>query len=126
LLHTGIYGDNFVFFSEDPAEEELFRKTLASKIKVDFMGDVDYTSYHRYRIHVETLGQWPLVSSHGSKCVCDGIFGVESQLLCRTHLFTVGSLPVSFTANRDISVQDWSFLLQFPLPFCAALNSVIN
>jgi hypothetical protein len=42
LLHIGIYVDDFVFFSEDPAEEELFRKTLASKIKVDFMGDVDY------------------------------------------------------------------------------------
>jgi hypothetical protein len=28
--------------------------------------------------------------------------GVESQLLRRTHLFTVGLLPVCFTANRDI------------------------
>jgi hypothetical protein len=27
-----------------------------------------------------------------------------------THLFTVGSLPVSFTANRYISVHDWTFL----------------
>jgi hypothetical protein len=42
LLHIGIYVDDFVFFSEDSAEEELFRTTLASKIKVDFMGDVDY------------------------------------------------------------------------------------
>jgi hypothetical protein len=44
---------------------------------------------------------------------------VESQLLRRTHFFTVGSLPVSFTANCDIYVHDWLF-------FCAALNSAIN
>jgi hypothetical protein len=43
-----------------------------------------------------------------------------------THLFTVGSLPVSFTANRDISVHDWSCLLRFPSHFCATLNSAIN
>jgi hypothetical protein len=44
---------------------------------------------------------------------------VESQLLRRTHFFIVGSFPVSFIANHDIYVHDWSF-------FCAALNSAIN
>ena len=29
-------------YSSDPAEEELFRNTLAQRIAVDFMGDVDY------------------------------------------------------------------------------------
>jgi hypothetical protein len=57
-----------------------------------------------------------LFISH-SLCSLQGC--VESQLLRRTHLFTVGSLPVSFTANREISLHDWSFL-------CAALNSAIN
>jgi hypothetical protein len=42
LLHIGIYVDDFVYFSEDPAEEKLFQEALASCIKVDFMGDVDY------------------------------------------------------------------------------------
>jgi hypothetical protein len=38
---------------------------------------------------------------------------VESHLSRRTHSFTVGSLPVSFTANSQplhISVHDWPFL----------------
>jgi hypothetical protein len=82
---------------------------------------------------MQQSSNWPLVSppttqqlctlrylflfiSH-SLCSLQGC--VESQLLRRTHLFTVGSLPVSFTANRDIYVHDWSF-------FCAALNSAIN
>jgi hypothetical protein len=53
---------------------------------------------------------------------------VESQLSCLIHLFTVGSVPVSFTANRDISVHDWSCVLRFPSSscFCATLNSAIN
>ncbi|KAL7475451.1 hypothetical protein ACHAW6_001358 [Cyclotella cf. meneghiniana] len=42
LLHIGIYVDDFVYFSEDPAEEKLFQEALASRIKVDFMGAVDY------------------------------------------------------------------------------------
>jgi hypothetical protein len=42
LLHIGIYVDDFVYFSENPAEEKLFQEALASRIKVDFMGDVDY------------------------------------------------------------------------------------
>ncbi|KAL7479380.1 hypothetical protein ACHAW6_005112 [Cyclotella cf. meneghiniana] len=36
LLHIGIYVDDFVYFSEDPAEEKLFQEALASRIKVDF------------------------------------------------------------------------------------------
>ena len=37
-----MYVDDFVFYSSDPAEEELFKQELAKRIKVDFMGDVDY------------------------------------------------------------------------------------
>ncbi len=38
----GVYVDDFVFYSTDPAEEELFQTELAKYITVDFMGDVDY------------------------------------------------------------------------------------
>jgi hypothetical protein len=41
-IHIGLYVDDFVFYSEDEAEKELFKQLLASKIKVDFMGAVDY------------------------------------------------------------------------------------
>ena len=41
-IHVGLYVDDFVFYSTDPAEEELFRSLFSSKITVDFMGDVDY------------------------------------------------------------------------------------
>lgn len=41
-LHVGIYVDDFVFYSEDPAIEKAFQEQLKTKVKVDFMGDVDY------------------------------------------------------------------------------------
>ena len=41
-VQVGLYVDDFVFYSEDPAQEEKFRVELAKNIKVDFMGDVDY------------------------------------------------------------------------------------
>jgi hypothetical protein len=41
-LHVGIYVDDFVFYSEDPATEKEFERQLKRKVVVDFMGDVDY------------------------------------------------------------------------------------
>ena len=41
-LHVGLYVDDFVFYSSDPAQEVLFKKLLQEHIQVDFMGDVDY------------------------------------------------------------------------------------
>eukprot|EP00956_Cyclotella_meneghiniana_P038057 scaffold148302_cov51-Cyclotella_meneghiniana.AAC.2 len=42
-IHVGIYVDDFVFFSEDPAEEELFKRALGScTVPIDWMGTVDY------------------------------------------------------------------------------------
>jgi len=34
--------DNFVYFSEDPATEALFERLLRERIKVDFMGLVEW------------------------------------------------------------------------------------
>lgn len=42
MIHIGVYVDDFVFYSTNDAEEELFRQVLQSQITVDFMGDVDY------------------------------------------------------------------------------------
>ena len=41
-IHVGVYVDDFVFYSTDPAEEELFKTELAKEIKVDFMGDINF------------------------------------------------------------------------------------
>eukprot|EP00804_Cyclotella_cryptica_P016077 CCRYP_004202-RA/>CCRYP_004202-RA protein AED:0.18 eAED:-0.12 QI:0/0/0/1/0.5/0.33/3/0/1917 len=41
-IHVGLYVDDFVFYSACDAEQQRFQRILASKIKVDFMGDVDY------------------------------------------------------------------------------------
>ena len=43
-VHVGLYVDDFVFFSEDPAQEDLFKRALAaaSNAPIDFMGTVDY------------------------------------------------------------------------------------
>ena len=41
-ISIGLYVDDFVYYSANDAEEKLFEQVLASKLKVDFMGDVDY------------------------------------------------------------------------------------
>ena len=41
-LALGIYVDDFVYFSEDPAVEALFERLLREQVKVDFMGLVEW------------------------------------------------------------------------------------
>ena len=42
LLSLGLYVDDFVYFSEDPTTEALFERLLQERIKVDFMGLVEW------------------------------------------------------------------------------------
>eukprot|EP00956_Cyclotella_meneghiniana_P030923 scaffold79637_cov24-Cyclotella_meneghiniana.AAC.1 len=42
LIHVGIYVDDFVFYSTDPAQEALFMEELKKRVVVDFMGPVDW------------------------------------------------------------------------------------
>jgi hypothetical protein len=41
-LSLGLYVDDFVYFSKDPAIEALFYHLLAEQFKVDFMGIVEW------------------------------------------------------------------------------------
>jgi hypothetical protein len=41
-LSLGLYGDDFVYFSEDPNVEVLFKHLLQERGKVDFMGLVEW------------------------------------------------------------------------------------
>jgi hypothetical protein len=41
-ISLGLYTDNFVYFSEDPAVEDLFYRHLGEGYKVDFMGIVEW------------------------------------------------------------------------------------
>ena len=41
-IRVGVYIDDFIFYSTDPEEEELFKKELAWYINVNFMGNVNY------------------------------------------------------------------------------------
>ena len=41
-LTLGLYGEDFVYFSEDPSVEALFCRLLAEGCKVDFMGVVEW------------------------------------------------------------------------------------
>ena len=41
-VHVGIYVDDFVFYSTDPKQEELFKSELKKRVVVDFMGTVDW------------------------------------------------------------------------------------
>ena len=37
-----MYVHNFICYSSDPVEEELFKQESAKRIKVDFVGDADF------------------------------------------------------------------------------------
>jgi hypothetical protein len=41
-LSMGLYDDDFVYFLEDPAVKALFKCLLRERIKVDFMGLVEW------------------------------------------------------------------------------------
>jgi len=41
-IYVALFVDDFVYFSPDSDVEQYFEETLASKVKVDFMGQVDY------------------------------------------------------------------------------------
>ena len=41
-LHLGLYVDDFIYFSEDSAIEKRFERLLAAKLKVEFMGTVNW------------------------------------------------------------------------------------
>ena len=41
-VHVGIYVDDFVFYSTDPAQESRFMDDLKQRVVVDFMGTVDW------------------------------------------------------------------------------------
>ena len=41
-IYVAPYVDDFIYFSADPNIEKHFKTALSSKVKVDFMGQVDY------------------------------------------------------------------------------------
>jgi hypothetical protein len=41
-LSLGLYVDDFVYFSEDPDVEALFKCLLREQVKVDFMGFIEW------------------------------------------------------------------------------------
>jgi hypothetical protein len=41
-LSISLYDDDFVYFSEDPAVEALFERLLQERVKVKFMGLVEW------------------------------------------------------------------------------------
>lgn len=47
-LTLGLYADNFVYFSEDPAVEAKFERLLQAEAKVDFMGPVEWFLAHMF------------------------------------------------------------------------------
>jgi hypothetical protein len=51
-LTLGLYVDNFIYFSEDPAVESLFCRVLAECCKVDFMGIVEWFLGIRFSWHL--------------------------------------------------------------------------
>ena len=41
-LHLGLYVDDFIYFSEDPEIKRRFERLLSAKLKVKFMGTVNW------------------------------------------------------------------------------------
>eukprot|EP00804_Cyclotella_cryptica_P022088 CCRYP_011573-RA/>CCRYP_011573-RA protein AED:0.27 eAED:0.27 QI:0/-1/0/1/-1/1/1/0/654 len=97
-VHVSLYVDDFVFYSVCDKEEQRFRRMLANKIKVDFMGDVDYfldtaftwkrhdngelsaflsqtafTEYMAHRFAVDTMNPVPNMTPYRSGLPIDAI-----------------------------------------------------
>jgi hypothetical protein len=54
-LSIGLYVDNFVYFSEDPAVEALFKRLLQEHVKVDLMGLVEWFLGIHFSWRITTL-----------------------------------------------------------------------
>ena len=54
-LYLGLYVDDFVYFSQDPTVEKQFELNFSARVKVDFMGDVDYFLgvYYQWTRHTD-------------------------------------------------------------------------
>ena len=97
-IHIGLYVDDFVFFSASQQEEDLFKAIFASKLKVDFMGAVDFflgtaftwstqddgeisvhlcqsafTEYTAHRFSVDKMNQTPNMTPYRSGYPIDSI-----------------------------------------------------
>jgi hypothetical protein len=45
-LYLALYVDDIIYFSADPEVEQKFEHDFASRVKVEFMGEADFTSEH--------------------------------------------------------------------------------
>ena len=72
-LHLGLYVDDFVYFSEDSAIKKRFERLIAAKLKVKFMGTVNWflgTHFEwvpRNQLTVPMNSTWSFSASKRSK-----------------------------------------------------------
>jgi hypothetical protein len=104
---VGIYVDDFVFFSTDPAQELLFQSELSKHCRVDFMGDVDFflgTAF-TYRRHSDGnlsvhLGQAAFIEHIAHR------FGVDRMKRVPNMTPWRSGLPIDSIATADPSDPD--------------------
>ena len=142
-LYVGIYVDDFVFYSADPAEEDRFRAALADRITVEFMGDVDYflgtaftwrrhasghlsvhlcqsafAEYTAHRFGVDKMNQTPNMTPYCSGYPIDAIPPPDPKdpdLKRRTKVYQsiVGSLNWLATCSRPDIAPVLTFLASY-------------
>jgi hypothetical protein len=144
-IHIGLYVDDFVFYSKSTEEEELFKQVLASKIKVDFMGDVDYflgtaftwkrlpddhvsvhlgqsafTEFTGHRFGVDKMNMTPNMTPYRSGYPIDSIDSADPadpDLKRRTKVYQsiVGSINWLATCTRPDIAPALTFLASYSL-----------
>ncbi|KAL7481483.1 hypothetical protein ACHAWX_000154 [Stephanocyclus meneghinianus] len=69
-LHVGIYVDNFLFYSEDPAAEKAFQQQLAKKVVVDQSAFTEFTAH---QFAVDRFNRTPHMTPYRSGYPIDSI-----------------------------------------------------
>ena len=104
---VGVYVDDFVFYSTDPAEDELFETELAKHINVDFMGDMDYflgTAFQWKRLdhgHISVHFTQTAFTKHTAHC-----FGVDRMNRVPAMTPYRSGLPIDSLAAADPNDPD--------------------
>ena len=107
-VEVGIYVDDFVFYSTDPAQELLFKQELKKRCKVDFVGDADFFLGTAFTWRRHNYGN---LSVHLSQAAfaehTAHMFGVAGMARVPNMTPWRSGLPIDLIAAADESEPDF-------------------
>ena len=103
-LHVGLYVENFIFYSSDPAQEALFQTLIQEHIQTDFMGYVDYLLLHLLVLKKKT-GKSPSIYTNRNELNSHPIgsqFKVQTRFPPYCSGFPIDSIPPVDPLDPDL------------------------